>query len=227
MVVGLIVSGGRGLRMGTKMPKQFLPLDGTPILIRTLQAFDDMDEIDQLILVLPKAFMNYFESLKYHAKKPLHLVEAGEERFASVKNGLLKANELSEDSMVVIHDGVRPLVSQRMILEGISSAKEHGAASAFVRPKDTVKIVGEDGFSKKTLPRETLGLVQTPQCFFTKSILYAHEHIEELDKVVTDDTMMYEHFFGPVYMYPGDDRNLKITTQEDLWIAEAFLKEMK
>ena len=227
MVLGLIVSGGKGLRMGTKMPKQFLPLDGTPILIRTLQTFDDIDEIEQLILVLPKEFMTYFETLKYRGKKPLHLVEAGEERFASVKNGLLKAKELSEDSMVVIHDGVRPLVSRRMILEGISSAKEHGAASAFVRPKDTVKIVGEDGFSKETLSRETLGLIQTPQCFFTKSILYAHEHIGELDKVVTDDTMVYEHFFGPVYMYPGEYGNLKITTQEDLWVAEAFLKEKK
>lgn len=223
MVIGLIVSGGKGLRMGTDIPKQFLPISGTPILLRTLDVFNEVDEVDALVLVLPKDFISYFEKLHYMPSKPLYIVEAGAERFASVKNGLLKAEELDPDSMVLIHDGVRPLVSEEIIRDGIRFTRECRAAACSVPLKDTVKSVGSDGFSTGTLEREKYRQIQTPQCFFTKEILAGHKRIGEIDKPVTDDTMVFEAFYGPVYLYEGSYENLKVTTQEDLLLAEAIL----
>ena len=223
MVIGLIVSGGKGLRMGSEVPKQFLPVQGVPILIRTLMAFDEVDSLDALVLVLGRDFIEYFKGLGYTPVKPLYIVEAGEERFSSVQNGLKKAYELDPESVVLIHDGVRPLVSRRIIEDGITYTRRHRAAACSVALKDTVKSVGCDGFSTGTLEREKYRLIQTPQCFFTKEILSGHERIQEIEKQVTDDTAVYEAFFGSVYLYEGSYENLKVTTPEDLLLAEAIL----
>lgn len=223
MVIGLIVSGGKGLRMGTEIPKQFLPINGVPILLRTLTAFDQVDAVDALVLVLSKDFIAYFYEMNFVTEKPLYIVEAGEERFSSVRNGLEKAFELDPDSLVLIHDGVRPLVSRKIIEEGIRYTKKHRAAACSVPLKDTVKSIGEDGFSTGTLEREKYRLIQTPQCFFTREILSGHEKIDEIDKQVTDDTAVYEAFYGPVFLYEGSYENLKVTTPEDLHLAEAIL----
>ncbi|MFH5837321.1 2-C-methyl-D-erythritol 4-phosphate cytidylyltransferase [Proteiniclasticum sp. C24MP] len=223
MVIALIVSGGKGVRMGSSIPKQFLELDGIPVLIRTLMAFDAVEEIDQMVLVLPEKYISYYDSLGYKPVTPLTLVPAGKERQDSVRNGLLKASELDEDSMVLIHDGVRPLVSAEAIRNGIKYAGKYGASACGVHPKDTIKGVDEEGFSTGTLDRNRYFLIQTPQCFRTKEILHGHDEILKQKKPVTDDTMVYEACYGPVYLYEGDYANIKITTEEDLLVAEQIL----
>ena len=224
MVIALIVSGGKGVRMGSAIPKQFLELDGIPVLMRTLSVFDRVHEVDQIVLVLPEAYFSYYDSMENKPEKPVTLVAAGLESQHSVRNGLLKVSEIDPDSMVLIHDGVRPLVTEKTITEGIIHTRRHKAAACGVHPKDTIKVMGNDGFSEKTLDRDRCLLIHTPQCFFTKNILEAHEKLHELDKFVTDDTMVYEEFFGPVYLFEDDYSNIKITTSEDLLLAEQILK---
>lgn len=224
MVIALIVSGGKGVRMGSAIPKQFLELDGIPVLMRTLRIFDKAPDVDQIVLVLPEAYFSYYESMKHKPAKPVTLVAAGAERQHSVRNGLYKVSEIDPDSLVLIHDGVRPLVALKTISEGISHTRLHQAAACGVHPKDTIKVMSSDGFSEKTLDRDRCLLIHTPQCFFTKNILEAHIKMQELDKSVTDDTMVYEEFFGPVYLYEDEYTNIKITTSEDLLLAEQILK---
>ena len=223
MVIALIVSGGKGVRMGSAIPKQFLELAGVPVLIRTLMAFDAVDEIDHLVLVLPEQYFSYFRELGYKPEKPLVLVPAGKERQDSVRNGLLIASDLDEDSVVVIHDGVRPLVSAETIRKGIRHALEYGAAACGVHPKDTIKGMDDKGFSSGTLDRNRYLMIQTPQCFRTNEILKGHDEILKQRRMVTDDTMVYEESFGPVYLYEGEYANIKITTEEDLLLAEQIL----
>ena len=209
--------------MGSAIPKQFLELAGVPVLIRTLMAFDAVDEIDHLVLVLPEQYFSYFRELGYKPEKPLVLVPAGKERQDSVRNGLLIASDLDEDSVVVIHDGVRPLVSAETIRKGIRHALEYGAAACGVHPKDTIKGMDDKGFSSGTLDRNRYLMIQTPQCFRTNEILKGHDEILKQRRMVTDDTMVYEESFGPVYLYEGEYANIKITTEEDLLLAEQIL----
>jgi len=209
--------------MGSSIPKQFLELDGIPVLVRTLMAFDAVDEIDQIILVLPEKDILYFDSLGFKPQKPLTLVHAGKERQDSVRNGLVKANDLDEDSIVLIHDGVRPLVSEEIIRSGIRYTRKYRACACGVHPKDTIKGVGENGFSTGTLDRSRYFLIQTPQCFYTKEILHGHNELLFKKQLVTDDTMVYEMNYGPVYLYEGEYTNIKITTEEDLLLAEQIL----
>ncbi len=223
MVIALIVSGGKGVRMGSSIPKQFLELDGIPVLVRTLMIFDDVDEIDQIVLVLPERDIPYFNSLEFKTHKPLTVVHAGKERQDSVRNGLLKANDLDEESIVLIHDGVRPLVSAETIRSGIQYTRKYRACACGVHPKDTIKGADENGFSSGTLDRDSYFLIQTPQCFYTKEILHGHNELLQKGKLVTDDTMVYEAYYGPVYLYEGDYTNIKITTEEDLLLAEQIL----
>lgn len=225
MVIALIVSGGKGLRMGSEIPKQFLPLLGVPVLQRTLETFDQVEEVDEIVLVLPDAYFDYFKSTGYVARKPLSLVPAGRERQDSVWKGLERVHEIDPESLVLIHDGVRPLVTERVIRQGIDLTRKYRACACGVHPKDTVKRIGENGFSLETLNRSQCYLMHTPQCFFTKDILHGHRIIRELDKSVTDDTMVYEEFYGPVFLYEDDYTNIKITTAEDLLLAEQILRE--
>ncbi|HSL85643.1 MAG TPA: 2-C-methyl-D-erythritol 4-phosphate cytidylyltransferase [Bacteroidales bacterium] len=224
MVIALIVSGGKGVRMGSEIPKQFLELSGIPILQRTIAVFDSIAEVDQIVLVLPEAYFTYFESIGYHPEKPISIVPAGIERQDSVRNGLMKANEIDPESIVLIHDGVRPLVSEKTIVEGIQYTRKYKAAACGVHPKDTIKEVGEDGFAAGTLDRSRYFLIHTPQCFYTKNILKAHDKLRKIDKFVTDDTMVHEEYCGPVYLYEDDYSNIKITTAEDLMMAEQILR---
>ena len=224
MAYALIVSGGKGIRMGSEIPKQFLLLEGIPILVWTLMKFDATEEIDSIILVLPGIYFDYYEKLGYKPKKPIYLVEAGEERQDSVRKGLEFIETLDRESIVVIHDGVRPLVTEKNIQEGIALCRKHGAAACGVKPKDTVKTRNADGFSSGTLDREGLFLIHTPQVFHLMEILRAHQKIKGSHRLVTDDTMVYEEMYGPVYLYEGSYQNIKITTKEDLIMARNLLK---
>lgn len=214
----LIVAGGKGLRMGADLPKQFIELSGLPVLMHTLKAFRQVDDI-HITLVLPEDHMEYWSSLcKLHQFSiPHQLVVGGDSRFQSVKNGLAS---IPKDALVAIHDGVRPLVSTQVINEAFLIAEEKGNAIAVVPLKDSLrKQELEKNFA---VNRANYFLVQTPQAFQSKIIQDAYT--AALDDNFTDDASVLEAQNIEINLIAGDYRNIKITTPEDLLIAEAFLR---
>jgi 2-C-methyl-D-erythritol 4-phosphate cytidylyltransferase len=214
----LIVAGGKGLRMGSDIPKQFMLLNGLPVLMHTLRAFEK--HCDELILVLPKEQMDYWGKLctDFDFKIKHKMVFGGNTRFASVSNGL---KSIKQDSLVAIHDGVRPLMSDDLIEQSYITAENDGSAVAAVKLKDTIRSF------TTTLDREQFRLVQTPQTFVSSKIIDAYEFASILDsegKSFTDDASVYEKSGYQITLIEGEYKNIKITTPEDLLIAEALLK---
>lgn len=222
MVSAIILAGGRGKRMGSDISKQFIEIDGKPILYYTLKRFIDSKYINKIILVLPKDEIEYCikNVLNKYNLKISKIVEGGKERQDSVYNGL---KEVSNSDIVLIHDGARPFVKERIIEEGIAFAKEYGAAAPGVMPKDTIKVIDKDSFSKETPDRNTLVAIQTPQVFKSNIIIDAHKKVRESKLIVTDDTMVVEMNNNRVYIYEGDYENIKITTKEDLILAQKLV----
>ena len=160
---------------------------------------------------------------KYDIKKVSKVVSGGKERQNSVYNGL---SCLTNCDIVLIHDAARPFVDDRIIEEGIKYANIYGASASGMTPKDTIKVKDEKGFSLETPERNTLFSVQTPQCFKYDMIVNCHKKIAEEKIKVTDDTMVAERYGNKVYLYEGSYNNIKITTPEDLIIAEKILEEV-
>ncbi|MBE6050857.1 MAG: 2-C-methyl-D-erythritol 4-phosphate cytidylyltransferase [Clostridium sp.] len=223
MISAIILAGGKGTRMGRDISKQFILVKEKPILYYTIKKFIECDKIDNIILVLPKDEIEFCkrEVLDKYSLKVDKIVEGGFERQESVYNGLMNCEDTD---IVLIHDGARPFVSDRIIEEGIEYAKNYGAAAPGVKPKDTIKVIGEERFSKETLDRDTLVAIQTPQVFDFNIIKKCHERVKENNIPVTDDTMVAECFGNKVYIYEGEYNNIKITTPEDLIIAEYLCK---
>lgn len=222
--IALILAAGQGKRMEAGINKQFLTLQGKPILYYTLKVFSDNDSIDEIVLVCAEKDMNYCKDNvidAYGFSKVKSIVLGGAERQDSVYNGL---KAIKSCDIVLIHDGARPFITDNIIHEGIKMAKLHGACTCGVKAKDTIKLKGEDGFSKQTLNRDTTFLVQTPQCFDYQLILKCHDKLNENRQLVTDDTMVVEMFNHKVYLYEGSYFNIKITTPEDMTIGENILK---
>ena len=215
----IIVAGGKGLRMGGDIPKQFLPVGGKPILMRTIDRFLQYDEKMQVVLVLPESQQDYWRTLcdEYHFSQPYTLANGGETRFHSVKNGLTK---VSPDAQLIgVHDGVRPFVS----LDTIRATYEEAARSEAVVPViEVVETVRQlvDGKSV-TVPRSDYRLVQTPQVF--SSSLFRQAYTQPYTDFFTDDASVVERFGHPVTLVPGNRENIKITTPFDLTIANAML----
>lgn len=223
MISAIILAGGKGKRMGSNLSKQYIEVKGKPILYYTLKAFISFKDIDKIILVLPKDEIEYCkkEILQKYSLKVDLIVEGGKERQDSVFNALQKINE---SEIIIIHDGARPFVSEKIIKDGIKYSKIYGATAPGVTPKDTVKIVGNDGFSESTPNRNSLLAIQTPQTFDFNLIKECHEKIKENNISVTDDTMVVEMYGNKVYLYSGEYTNIKVTTPEDLILAENFIK---
>ncbi|MGG7178989.1 2-C-methyl-D-erythritol 4-phosphate cytidylyltransferase [Clostridium paraputrificum] len=223
MISAIILAGGKGKRMGSDLSKQFILVNKKPILYYTIKRFIECSIIDKIVLVLPKDEIEYCkkEVLDRYSLKVQCIVEGGTERQDSVYNGLMAAEGCD---IVLIHDGARPFVSNEIIENGINYAMRYGAAAPGVVPKDTIKIKDEDGFSKETPNRNSLVAVQTPQVFKWKVIKDCHEKIREEDVAVTDDTMVVERYGNRVFLYEGEYTNIKVTTPEDLLIAEYLSK---
>lgn len=224
--IAIILAGGKGKRMGAPVSKQFIEIDDKPIIYYTIKKFEEVEEIDEIILVLPKDEINYFKTniqnrFNFNISK---IIEGGAERQDSVYNAL---KSVEDTDIVLIHDGARAFVTNEIIKNGIGYAKEYGAAAPGVMPKDTIKVKDKDSFSKDTPIRERLVAVQTPQCFKYSLIKECHENVKREKKIVTDDTMVVEQYGYNVYLYEGDYKNIKITTKEDLILAKAFVKEQK
>ncbi|KXG75129.1 2-C-methyl-D-erythritol 4-phosphate cytidylyltransferase 1 [Fervidicola ferrireducens] len=221
-VAAVIAAGGRGRRMNSTLSKQFLMLKGRPILYYTLNTFESLQEIDEIILVVGSSDIIYAqrEILQPYRFRKVKLVEGGKERQDSVYNGLRSCSPQTD--IVVIHDGVRPFVTRKIILDSIEAAKKYRAVGVGVPVKDTIKVV-DKGFILNTPDRKTLWAIQTPQTFEYSLILKAHEEARKSGFYGTDDTVLVERLGFPVRMIEGAYENIKITTPEDMIVAEAFL----
>ncbi|MHC6178356.1 2-C-methyl-D-erythritol 4-phosphate cytidylyltransferase [Clostridium sp. JNZ X4-2] len=222
----IIVAAGKGKRMKSNINKQFINIEGKPVLYYSIDAFNRNSLIDRIVVVCGRDEIEYCRKNvveKYGLYKVVKIVEGGLERQDSVFNGL---KALKNCDVVLIHDGARPLVTKKIIEDGIRYCNIYGACACGMKPKDTIKIKGENGFSRTTLNREELFLVQTPQCFKYDLIYNCHKKVVEEKIHVTDDTMAVEHCGNKVYLYEGSYDNIKITTPEDLNIAEIMMKGM-
>ncbi|MBW2649685.1 MAG: 2-C-methyl-D-erythritol 4-phosphate cytidylyltransferase [Deltaproteobacteria bacterium] len=225
--VAIIVAGGSGRRMLDDLPKQYLSLDGIPILGRTLIKFEKASSVDRIVLVVPKDDMDYAKNKivgKYQILKAKHIQAGGETRQDSVRNGLEMVDD--RDDVIVIHDGVRPFLSEELIDLSIREAVRNGAVIPVIPLKNTIKIVGEDGIIRDTPDRSDLRLAQTPQAFRREIILEAYRSAYREGFYGTDDASLVERMGVPVQTIPGLYDNIKITTPEDLDLGELLLKKI-
>ncbi len=217
----LIVAGGSGKRFGSGTPKQFLNINGKPILMHTIEAFYNADNTTDIIITLPKEQISYWERLCIlHGFVIKHrIVEGGDTRTMSVKNGLSVIE--NHESVVSIHDGVRPIISEKIIDNCYSVAALNGAAVPAVKVVDTIRHIDPATGLSKTLNRDNLVAVQTPQTFRTNEIISAYNKISS--DGFTDDASVYEKTGRHVTLVEGDVKNIKITHPTDIIIAETIL----
>jgi 2-C-methyl-D-erythritol 4-phosphate cytidylyltransferase len=219
--IALLVAGGKGERMRHDVPKQFMELGGKPVLMLSIEKFRHV--CDEIVLVLPEANVNYWKKLCeiYHFNIPHHIVVGGTTRIHSVFNGL---KEIPADSVVAIHDGVRPLIDEHTISNAFIVAENLGNAVTSVKLKDSIREVS-DGKSKAHV-RENFVLIQTPQTFRTATIKQAYEKLlagEQDLSQFTDDASVAEFSGEVINLIEGNYRNIKLTTPEDMRVAEVLM----
>jgi 2-C-methyl-D-erythritol 4-phosphate cytidylyltransferase len=222
--VAIIVAGGQGTRIKGVLPKQFLMLGDKPIAAHAIEKFENCKLIDEIILVVPEEYLGYSTQRvidRFGFRKADKIVPGGENRQESVYAGLKACP--SGTALVAIHDAVRPLISPDKITASIELCTEKKAVVLAVPPKDTVKR-GENGLIVTTLDRDKLWLIQTPQVFEYGLIREAHEKAREEGYVGTDDSVLVERLGKDVVILEGDYANIKITTEEDLALAESLIR---
>lgn len=224
--VTLVAAAGRGERMGSGTRKQFLDLAGRPILARTIAVFEECPEVDAVVLVVAPEDVEYcWEKMvqPYRFAKVTRVVAGGPDRSRSVWLGLQTLDPCTE--LVLVHDGVRPLVPPNLVAEVIGAARHHGAAVLAVPVKDTIKEADAGGFVARTPERGQLWASQTPQVFEYGLLIRAYRRfLEQEGAGSTDDAMLVEALGHAVKLVPGAYRNIKITTGEDLAVARALLE---
>ncbi len=215
----IIVAGGRGLRMGSELPKQFLLLGGKPVLMHTIEAFYHYDTDIQIVLVLPRDHQDYWKSLcsSYHFEIPHQIADGGETRFHSVRNGL---QLIGDTGLVGVHDGVRPFVSKEVIERCYLEAEQKQAVIPVVEVVETVRHL--QGGESSTVPRNEYRLVQTPQVFSVPLLKKAY--LQPYSPSFTDDASVVESFGEKVFLTDGNRENIKITTPFDLIIGKAWVE---
>ncbi len=225
-VSAIIPAAGLGLRMGSDIAKQFLLLDGKPILHHTLSVLDHCSAVDEIVLVVSE---NEIEAVQTQSAdshpKVTRVVAGGKERQDSVGNGLRSLD--SDTDIVVVHDGVRPFVSPELIRETVEAAQDFGAAIAAIPLSDTLKKVSEDGRVERTFDRQGLWRVQTPQTFQYALLKQAFEKARSDGFYGTDEGALVEYLGKDVKVIPGSEFNIKITSSEDLVLGEAIAALMK
>jgi 2-C-methyl-D-erythritol 4-phosphate cytidylyltransferase len=226
MNIAIIPAAGSGSRFGGQIPKQFIEIAGAPIIVHTLKRFDECGEIGAIIVALRREEIERFErSLCAHKiQKPVRLVAGGDERSDSISNALEAAKEFRPE-IVVVHDAVRPFVTPERISAVIAKAREIGAAILALPATDTIKEV-EDGFVRRTLDRRRIWRAQTPQAFRYDLLMRANEEARAAglpSAMMTDDASLVERLGESVAVIEGLASNIKITTPEDLFLAEKLL----
>jgi 2-C-methyl-D-erythritol 4-phosphate cytidylyltransferase len=215
----VITAGGIGKRMKSQIPKQFLLLKGKPVLMHTIQCFYDFDKTSQLLVTLPKDWWEYWQRLvkQHEFNIPITLIDGGVERYDSIKNALTHAT----GSIIGIHDGVRPIVSQETITKCIEAAQNYGAAIPVMPLKESLRKT--NGNNSNAVPRKDYVSVQTPQCFQRDIILKAYQLPFTED--ITDDASLVEKAGFEITLTVGNEENIKITTPIDLKVCELLMDE--
>jgi len=222
----IIAAGGSGNRMSclsadgdTATPKQFLLLAGKPILMHTIDAFHQCDENIEIIIVLPENHISEWEQLREQHKFTLNhtIAEGGETRFHSVKNGLALIND--RDGLIAVHDGVRPLLSTKLINKVFETAKRSGSAIPAISVDESIRNVKDD--QNKAVDRKEYRIIQTPQCFRAEIIQNAYE--QAYNEIFTDEASVVEATGEHIHLVEGERKNMKITIPQDLLIAEMFI----
>ncbi len=222
----IIPASGKGLRMGSNTPKQFMPLAGRPVLYYSLKAFEDSD-VDEIIIVTSPESKEYVKNnivTAFDFKKVSKIVNGGAERYLSVYEGLLAAENAD---YVLIHDAARPLIDSGLIGSCIEAVQKYDACVPFVPVADTIKVRNSEGFADSTPDRSTLCAIQTPQCFKRSLLLEAYEalkgRVEDSSKITDDASVVELGLHKPVKLIPGNPGNRKLTTPEDFVFAEALI----
>lgn len=224
--IAIVLAAGKGTRMGTDRPKQFLNIQDKPVLYYSLKVFQDSDIIDEVILVMGEEYQQYCRDeilIPYNLTKVKKMVEGGAERYHSVYEGLKACRDCG---YVFIHDGARPFINDEILMRCIEAVKVDQACVVGMPVKDTIKIADSEGYVASTPLREKLWMVQTPQAFSYELILDAYQKMMLVGGTgITDDAMVAEAFSDrKVRLIKGSYDNIKITTPEDIKIAENFLK---
>ena len=218
----IVVAGGKGLRMGGDLPKQFIPLNNKPVLMHTLQTFYQWDSSCEIISVIPEEHAGYWKMLcdELDCTIPHKIVFGGETRYQSVKNAL---SEIREEGCVAVHDGVRPFVSPEVITNCFSAVQAFGAAIPVIPVIESVREITDENESKP-FDRERLRIVQTPQVFRTEILKKSYEN--PYNKLFTDDASVVEAAGYKIQLVRGNPENIKITTPMDLKVAEILARKI-
>lgn len=214
----VIVAGGAGRRMGGSLPKQFMMLGNSPILVRTINRMREALPASEVVVVLPEEHIALWENLSARFEvAPHRVVAGGKERFHSVKAGIAALSD--EVKYIAIHDGVRPLLSKKLIIRLLLEAEKHSAVIPVVAPAESCRIV--EGDASHIINRDTVRLVQTPQVFSANLIRQAYE--QPFTTAFTDDASVVEAAGGSIFLCEGERQNIKITTPDDITFAEAVI----
>lgn len=221
----IIPAAGSGTRFGADRPKQFIPLLGVPILVRTLQAFEATDAVQNIVIAASPDFHAPIAELaaEYHLTKIAAIVEGGKERQDSIFNALQTSISVASD-VILVHDAVRPFVTPSFIQTIINAAWEHGAAIPGLTPKETIKECTEAGLVRATHERSRLRAIQTPQGFRREVLVDAYQKAQQHGFLGTDDASVVEFAGFPVQVVAGEEKNIKITTPLDFAWAEFLLR---
>lgn len=228
MNIAVIFAGGVGSRMNTKdRPKQFLLVHGKPIIVHTIELFEHHNEIDGIIVVCVEDWIDYMEEMKYRFRldKIGRIVKGGETGQMSIYNGLKTAEEIygTDDNIVLIHDGVRPLITEKLISDNIRCVREHGSAITCSPAKETVALVdGENGIDE-IVPRNRSRIAKAPQSFYLKDIIQAQEKsIADGHRDMIDSCTLMRYYGNKLYAVEGSSENIKITTPDDFYTFRAI-----
>ena len=221
----VIAAAGKGSRMGTTTNKQYMLLKGTQVLSYSLDFFEKLPVVNQIVVVCARDEVEYCEEeivKRFKYNKVAAVVPGGQERQDSVWAGLQQLG--ADTELVAVHDGARPLLSAEVLTRLLAEAQEWGAAIPGIVSRDTVKLGDRDGFVRQTLDRTSVYAIQTPQVFNYTELVTAYREAREEDFLGTDDASLFERYIGRVKIVPGDFNNIKITTPQDMIVAEALVR---
>lgn len=224
----IIPAGGVGKRFGSNIPKQFIEIAGVPVLIHTLNIFDNIDEVDSIVVSVHSEWYTFTKDLlaKYNIKKVKELVVGGLERQDSVSNAL-HTKTAADSDIILVHDAVRPFCTPKLVRKIIDTVEETGAAIPAVKPKETIKEISYKGEVVKTIDRTKLSMVQTPQGYWYDILLNAFNSATKAAFVGPDSASLVEFIGYKVTVVDGEDSNIKITTPFDFRIGEIIFEENK
>ena len=223
----IIPAAGSGTRIGGIITKQFLELMGKPIIIHSLEKFQNNHHVTEIIIATQKVYLEEIQKLcnRYNINKVKHIIEGGITRQQSIENCLTKINPNTE--LICVHDAVRPFISGNVINDAILTAKKFKAAVVAVPAKDTIKKVSKNKKIEETLNRDLLWIIQTPQIFNSKILIKAYKNAKKKNIIGTDDSSLVEAIGIKPKIVVGEYENIKITTKDDLDFAELILNKIK